>query len=726
MYDTVIDSLDIPTAITTLKIGTFGEVVGIPLEHSGFILGRAEGTTVMGGKKRLDSGNTITVNEAYKSNPKFCDCKIEATKVFQIEKSFNKFTIKNEEEGNVAFIECGPGEISNVEVKQEFRKCGFATKLTSMCLNEKWNSVSQGKTSGVPTNDAEAQLRTFDEKYRDEMIFTQLKRSKLEECEKLVYLQFDGKLGEQFSLDGANVLFNAVIESGYEKMLIIKLEEFEQGIADPKLGFGIVKRGETKFQDLDAGAYWFFCKPHRRNEVAMEGDTVVLPHMDVETPIDFKINRENHENCLYEDDTFTVIKTNEEKNSFFALDGPGYIDCKNGEISLVGVDKSAERCGLMVLLTRLCLMDKDMNGQEGNVKPPLALQNIALREIKQVSVDEYNWVKENCKNLWYLFNVADPTGAVKGYLKAGILEGYNKIIVYEWQYDKRPKHLIGGASTQYYKDAEMEDGHITVDGEQIILNGAYLFFCQENSVSRRRYKMDIATIPTMYVGDGIDYEINAEKRPDCKYIETEDSFYIQKTRNKGGIQFDVFEVGFILCHNGYLITIDVVSQGKYVAECGLEIHLIRLCFSDINLNINILGEDGDTAEKKNEGIKYFRTTIKDSIYWEYPFKQREVWIKDNCVNFWAIQTIAYDDLDLSKPSWYGNILFEAAVYAGFGKMIIADYENNVLHPINENRGAESTSVWQDRFDTFGNINDERDGTWSNYNTDWYFCKQGVI
>ena len=222
--------------------------------------------------------------------------------------------------------------------------------------------------------------------------------------------------------------------------------------------------------------------------------------------------------------------------------------------------------------------------------------------------------------------------------------------------------------------------------------------------------MDIKAMPTMSIGEVIDFKIDRELRNKCEYGK--DTFEIQKTLKPIGARFDVTGIGYILCQEGALRWLEFVQN---IANCGLETHLARLCFSDIGLNPNILGAVETTANR-NEAIRYFKKSQK----WLPAIEERVPWITENCANFWLIHQ--QDCFIWRDPTFCGTTFLEAALYQGFKKMIVVDFREEKLHP--ENGGAGSTLVWQDSFKTNTNtdITDDVDGKWTNDKTDWYFCK----
>ena len=59
----------------------------------------------------------------------------------------------------------------------------------------------------------------------------------------------------------------------------------------------------------------------------------------------------------------------------------GFALCSVGNIKYVDITEGAQRCGLGTFLMTLCLVDLDMNGENGNVNGPLAADNDALENL---------------------------------------------------------------------------------------------------------------------------------------------------------------------------------------------------------------------------------------------------------------------------------------------------------------------------------------------------------
>ena len=245
-------------------------------------------------------------------------------------------------------------------------------------------------------------------------------------CKSFWYLVFKpDQFGEGY------VYFNAALDAGYTKMFMIDKNDDTR----PEIGFAVTETWKDKFNAATGSinteipftskdAHWCFCKPKMHERFDMDPSNM-RPLREGET-VYFVINKRRRPECKYEDDTFTIEKVkNVAWNRYYlfeASNGAGRSRCPLGEISLVFAHSQAQNCGLGTLLTKLCLMDDDMNGPDGNVNSDLAEQNLALSDI-QNKPEKREWVQHNCKSLWHLLLYPEHMAAGKAYFRAAIDSG---------------------------------------------------------------------------------------------------------------------------------------------------------------------------------------------------------------------------------------------------------------------------------------------------------------
>ena len=247
-------------------------------------------------------------------------------------------------------------------------------------------------------------------------------------CKSIWYLVFKpDQVGEGY------VYFNAALDAGYAKMFMIDKNDDTH----PEIGFAVTQNWKDKF-DAETGsikteipfrtkdAHWFFCKPKMHERFNMDPSNM-RPLREGEI-VYFDINKRRRPECKYEDDSFAIEKVkNDAWNEYYTFDasnGAGRSRCPLGEISMVYVHIQAQNCGLGTLLTKLCLMDNNMNGPHGNVNSDLAEQNLAMSTI-QNKPEKREWVQHNCKSLWLLLFLPsrDQMSAGKAYFRAAIDSG---------------------------------------------------------------------------------------------------------------------------------------------------------------------------------------------------------------------------------------------------------------------------------------------------------------
>ena len=160
--------------------------------------------------------------------------------------------------------------------------------------------------------------------------------------------------------------------------------------------------------------------------------------------------------------------------------------------------------------------------------------------------------------------------------------------------------------------------------------------------------MDAPDIHKMSEGKPISFKIDKKKRGDCKYLRR--TIKIVKTRAmQPGSPIKYIadnKVGVIQCSKGQVDYMSVIDEAK---DCGLETHLIRLCLSDLDLNINILNADVDVAAQ-NKGVEHLANQLEPTEDKD-AYKARIQWIQKNCIHFWVMNLYSKD------PS-YGDFLFD--------------------------------------------------------------------
>ena len=191
------------------------------------------------------------------------------------------------------------------------------------------------------------------------------------------------------------------------------------------------------------------------------------------------IDKERKTHCEYEHDRFIVTKTKPYGVMwrFTADRESGLALCYVGDIVDLNVAEEAQRCGLGTFFIKLCLVDSDMNGENGNVNGPLAADNEALENLDIPAYEEeHDWVKANCKSLWTLLFAAD-IGAAKGYFKAALDTGFTQMMIAEpvpVLSTADPK-IHGPVSTEYWR--ESYDARSGLIRQLINVRSAHWFFC---------------------------------------------------------------------------------------------------------------------------------------------------------------------------------------------------------------------------------------------------------
>ena len=97
------------------------------------------------------------------------------------------------------------------------------------------------------------------------------------------------------------------------------------------------------------------------------------------------INRSKYKKCDYPQ--FLLTKQTPESGTFFEAKDTQYgfsvgkAWCDVGLLNVDIVEPVAKECGLTETLAKLCFIDKDLNGENGNMVPPLNQQNIAAKSL---------------------------------------------------------------------------------------------------------------------------------------------------------------------------------------------------------------------------------------------------------------------------------------------------------------------------------------------------------
>ena len=219
------------------------------------------------------------------------------------------------------------------------------------------------------------------------------------------------------------------------------------------------------------------------------------------------------------------------------------------------------------------------------------------------------------------------------------------------------------------------------------------YFCNSKNP---RFPMDSATVPQMLTGETIDFTINTERRPNCKY--TNHVFSVKKIsqgdkQNREHVFWADGQVGMIECKVGFIHELRVLSQAQ---NCGLGTHLTRLCLTDQDLN----GKKGNMSP---EMVKQNFAVSDDN-------QNRIDWFKLHCTSVWYLWL---------KPVEAGFVYFRAAEYEDFTKMIIETGEGEI-HP---DEGAADTIVYHRGYDNLGNIDPGDGKRWFNLKDRWYYCKE---
>ena len=168
-----------------------------------------------------------------------------------------------------------------------------------------------------------------------------------------------------------------------------------------------------------------------------KGKTTPPTPMNMGAKADMKIDRITYKNCEYEQDIFSIEKKIWVNSVEFRVDNSclGFIKCSNGHIKHVHVNENVRRCGLGTRLTTLCLIDNDLNGNDGHI----GRHNMAIQELRnefQKFIHKRVYVEQHCQRLWYLiFNpeVDNPRGYGKAYVffNAAIDAGFTKMFLVE-------------------------------------------------------------------------------------------------------------------------------------------------------------------------------------------------------------------------------------------------------------------------------------------------------
>ena len=190
------------------------------------------------------------------------------------------------------------------------------------------------------------------------------------------------------------------------------------------------------------------------------------------------IDKERKTHCEYEHDRFIVTKTKPygvmwrftaDRESRLAL-------CYVGDIVDLNVAEEAQRCGLGTFFIKLCLVDSDMNGENGNVNGPLAADNQALEALDLPRHQEqHDWVKRECQSIWILLYAAD-TGAAKGYFEAALDTGYTWMMIAEPVLGTEDFKIHGPVRTEYWR--ENYDARSGLIRQLINVRSAHWFFCK--------------------------------------------------------------------------------------------------------------------------------------------------------------------------------------------------------------------------------------------------------
>ena len=190
----------------------------------------------------------------------------------------------------------------------------------------------------------------------------------------------------------------------------------------------------------------------------------------------FPIDKERKRHCEYEYNSFTVRKTHPSDTSwkFVSDHGSGYADCNVGYVETMHINEEARRCGLGSIFLTLCLIDKDMNGVNGNVKGDLEFENEALLKIRWKHPEKGGWVDSYCHSFWAL-EYSDDKSEANAYFKAAVDAGFTKMLIS----DDEGASIHGPKNTKHWKETyDQSTGKIL---RSIDVTNADWFFCKPSA-----------------------------------------------------------------------------------------------------------------------------------------------------------------------------------------------------------------------------------------------------
>ena len=115
----------------------------------------------------------------------------------------------------------------------------------------------------------------------------------------------------------------------------------------------------------------------------------------------------------------------------------GGINCDSrGYIGSMDIKPAARRCGISTILISMCLIDKDINGRDGNLAVGgMRRKNRGLEKLLDIWTpslmtlpDLHDWAVDKCRSLWYLRANFNPESA-GFFFNAAINCGYKYMII---------------------------------------------------------------------------------------------------------------------------------------------------------------------------------------------------------------------------------------------------------------------------------------------------------
>ena len=155
----------------------------------------------------------------------------------------------------------------------------------------------------------------------------------------------------------------------------------------------------------------------------------------------FNIDRIKYKDCKYPEHEIYITKYLENSGNVYQFNAEdfrtgvlvGRLHCSICELMDGKLEPKAHNCGIGDVLAKLCFIDQDINGPNGNLQPPLYNECRAVRLLRRYP-DKLRWIKKRSSSLM-LAGAGGAGGQLYDMLGIGDLlslalaSGYNKVFL---------------------------------------------------------------------------------------------------------------------------------------------------------------------------------------------------------------------------------------------------------------------------------------------------------